>query len=84
MNRRQRELKRKYQADQRFQATSPEIDCLECEHCQDRKCLDVEGIVEYWCGHPEADLLRGRILYKRVGAVSLDLLNAPAECPRRR
>jgi hypothetical protein len=81
MNDRQRELKRKYKFEERSKLTDPFIDCLECDLCR----VKVEhGAKDFWCGDPAAITLRGVVLYRSVGAESLDGLNAPKECMKRK
>ena len=57
----------------------PVIDCIECDHIEFDKEQDS---VTYWCSNPEAEELRGVILYRDMGT-EMDILNSPAQCPRR-
>jgi len=83
MNEQNKEKKRKYLADKRHAEVMPMINCLECEHCQYRRQLDAATTGVWWCGHPDAESLRGRALLESVGPESMDFINAPAQCPLR-
>jgi hypothetical protein len=79
MNKRQRYLKRKYLAEEKHREVSPTIDCLLCDDCQvDEGDAGLTFLSVYRCR------LLCEVLYKSEGGESLDGLNAPARCPKRK
>lgn len=52
------------------------MDCVTCVHCSVKH---YQGDLLYWCAHPLALLLRGRVLARRPEEIKQ--LNAPADCP---
>ena len=81
MNEKQRKLKRAWQAEQRRLSVTPEINCLYCEHVRTDD-LGASSLVA--AGFSVRCLALGVELHRWAGAESVDFINAPAECPKRR
>lgn len=54
------------------------INCFECEHERETELEIGHGLV-FWCL-----FLRGSELHRSVGPESVDYINAPKACPKRR